>query len=169
MAFLTGRNGDDELTVDESGAIAFVFGGSDRDTISATGSTSTSSNDTTRTFVFGGEDADLIQASRGKSFAFGQKGDDTMSADWDGNSNNDDKRDRHWGNRGSDAMYGDSADKSDRLYRGFGNDPSRTWNGWPSSPDWGSTNQAPSFPACNVIPEPICEGASEPPQDVGAK
>ena len=171
VAFLLGSDGNDELAVDESGAIAFVFGGSEDDTISATGWTSDTSSSTTRAFVFGGNDADWVQASRGKSFAFGQKGDDTMSADMDGTSTNDDQKDRHWGNSDTDAMYGDDSNKKDKLYRGSGSDPSRTWDDWPStSPSWATAHAVPSFTVCPTVPEPVeCMELVEPPHDVGAK
>ena len=171
MAFLLGSGGADALVVDEAGAIAFVFGGDDDDTISATGSTPTSSGSTTRAFVFGGKDADWIQASRGKSFAFGQKGDDTMSGDMDGTSTNDDQKDRHWGNSDSDTMFGDDDNKQDKLYRGSGSDPSRSWDDWPTtSPGWGSSHAPVSFATCTLVPDPSeCEELMEPPQDVGAK
>ncbi len=171
MALLLGGDGADELAVDPSGAIAFVFGGSGDDTLSATGSTPTSSSSTTRAFVFGGKDSDWIQASRGKSFAFGQKGDDTMSADTDGAGTNDDKKDRHWGNSDVDSMFGDGDDDKDKLYRGSGSDPSRTWDDWPStSPTWATAHAAPSFGACGPVPDPVeCEALVEPPSDVGAK
>lgn len=171
VGFIMGSDGADSLAVDPAGALAFVFGGEGDDTLSATGGTSTSSSSTTRAFLFGGKDADWVQGSRGKSFAFGQKGDDIMSADTDGGSSNDDKRDRHWGNSDSDEMYGDSDDKRDRLYRGSGSDPSRSWDAWPStSPAWGTVHATPSFATCPAITPPSeCDALVEPPKDVGAQ
>ncbi len=170
MAFLTGGDGDDELSVDEAGGIAFVFGGSDDDTLSATGKSPTSGS-YSRAFVFGGSGGDWLQASRGKSFAFGQSGDDILSPEADGTSSNDDHKDRHWGNSDSDAMYGDDSDNKDKMYRGSGSDPSRTWDDWPStSPGWSSAHAAMSFTTCPTVPTPTeCEEQMEPPHDVGAK
>ena len=163
VAFVTGGDGADQLSVSPTGAIAFAFGGSGDDILSATGNTTGS-----RAFVFGGKDADDIQASRGRSFAFGQKGDDWMSGDWDGGSTTSDDRDRLWGNSDSDTMYGDASDSRDRLYRGSGSDPSRTWDGWPSG--WGALHAAPSFGTCVDVPLPMdCDDFMEPPADVGAK
>ena len=168
LALLIGGSDSDHLYLSPTGALGMALGGSGDDDISATGSTSESASSTTRAFVFGGKDSDFIQASRGKDFAFGQKGDDTMSGEVDGTSTNDDKKDRHWGNSDVDTMYGDDDNKKDKLRRGTGSDPSRTYDDWPSG--WGAVHAAPSFGTCDAMPaESECDAQMEPPQNVGAK
>lgn len=168
LALLMGGSDSDHLYLSPTGALGIALGGSGDDDISATGSTSQGASSTTRAFVFGGTDSDFIQASRGKDFAFGQKGDDTMSGDTDGSGTNDDKKDRHWGNSDVDTMYGDGDNKKDKLRRGTGDDPSRSTDDWPSG--WGAVHAAPSFSTCAALPvESQCDAMVEPPQDVGAK
>ena len=164
---LIGGSDDDVLQVSANGAFAVLLGGEGADVLTAPGGTSLSDSPT-RAFAFGGKDNDDMQISRGKDFSFGQKGDDFMSGEVDGTATNDDHKDRHWGNSGDDSMYGDGDSQRDKLRRGTGSDPSRTWDDWPSG--WAATHAAPSFGSCAPMPvESVCDAMAEPPQNVGAK
>lgn len=168
-ALLLGGAGEDHLYVATAAGTSFVFAGKGDDTLTAPGATPTS-DPAIRTFLFGNADSDWIQASKGKSRAFGNKGDDTMAGDADGSSTNDDLRDWLFGGKDSDALYGDSSSKRDLMIRGGGNDPSRTWDGLPStSPGWSSAHAEPTLGTCPVSAPLDCDGHKEPPADVGAE
>jgi hypothetical protein len=166
-AALFGGEGNDQLVLRYGLSASLAYAGAGDDTLTAAGATAVSASAGTL-LLLGGEGSDWLQGSLARTIAAGGKDNDTLSADPDGGSSNDDVRDFHFGNKGDDAMFGDGNDRRDLLIRGGGNDPGKEFDLWPSTtPAWGAEHSLPVVDTCPVAPDLDCDAAKEPPADVG--